>query len=175
MKRPIITIVITIAGLFILLLIFIYSGIYNVSQLSPHNGIVRWMINTTKNRSIATRTNHITPPALNDTSMEIAGFKHYNENCVSCHGAPGEKMDEFTKGLTPKPPKLFEHENDMEPAEIFWIIKNGIKYTAMPAFGPTHSDKDIWNIAAFLKDKLPKMSPDEYKQWHQQYAPEHED
>ena len=175
MKRTIVTVVLTIVGVIVILLIFIYSGIYNVSQLSPHNSMVRWMINTTKDRSIDTRLNSITVPALDNNTMMIAGFKHYDEMCVKCHGAPGEEMDELTKGLTPKPPKLFEHATDLEPKEAFWVVKNGIKYTAIPAFAPTHSDKDIWNIVAFLKNKLPKMSPDEYKQWHQQYGSEHDE
>ena len=175
MKKTIITVVLTLAGIVILLLTFIYSGIYNVSQLAPHNNVVRWMINKTKDRSIATRTDDIKVPALNNNSMITAGFKHYDEMCVKCHGAPGEEMDELAKGLTPDPPKLSEHTKEMEPQEAFWVIKNGIKYTAMPAFGPTHSDKDIWNIVAFLKNKLPNMSSEEYKQWQQQYSSEHEE
>lgn len=169
-KKILLTVALTLAGMIVILLIFIYSGIYNVSQLSPHNSVVQWMINTTKDRSIATRTDDIKVPSLNDNSMQIAGFKHYSEMCVTCHGAPGKKMDELTKGLTPKPPKLFEHANNMEPQELYWVVKNGIKYTAMPAFGTTHSEQDIWNIVAFLKNKLPNMSPEEYKQWNQQYA-----
>lgn len=175
MKRTIITAVLTIVGMIVILLIFIYSGIYNVSQTSPHSSMVRWMITTTKNRSIDARLHDITVPALNNNSMIIAGFKHYDEMCVTCHGAPGEEMDELTKGFTPKPPKLFEHAKDLEPKEVFWVVKNGIKYTAMPAFGPTHTDKEVWNIVAFLKNKLSDMSPEEYKQWHQQYGSEHEE
>lgn len=173
MKRTIITVVLTLVTVAVIILIFIYSGIYNVSQLSPHNSVVRWMINTAKDRSVRSRIEDIKVPTLNDSTMIVAGFKHYNEMCVTCHGAPGEEMDELTKGLTPKPPKLFEHAKELEPNEAFWIVKNGIKYTAMPAFAPTHTEKDIWNIVAFLKNKLGTMSPAEYKQWQQQFAEEH--
>ncbi len=174
MKKTVITVLLTMAGSAVVFLIFIYSGIYNVSQLAPHNSLVRWMINKTKDRSIDSRIDDIKLPALSDNTMIVAGFKHYNEMCVKCHGAPGEEMNEMTKGLTPEPPKLFEHGKKMEPNEAFWVIKNGIKYTAMPAFGPTHSDQDIWNIVAFLKNKLTNMSPEEYKQWEQQYGTKHE-
>ncbi len=173
MKRTIITVVLTLVTVAVIIFIFIYSGIYNVGQLSPHNSVVRWMINTTKDRSVHSRIEDIKVPPLNDNTMIVAGFKHYNEMCVTCHGAPGEEMDELTKGLTPKPPKLFEHAKELEPKEIYWVVKNGIKYTAMPAFAPTHSEQDIWNIIAFLKNKLSTMSPDEYKQWKQQYPSGH--
>ncbi len=175
MKKTILIIVLTIVAINVILLLFIYSGIYNVSQLAEHNSLMRWMINTTKDRSIDSRTDDIKVPPLKDSAMFVSGFKHYNEMCVKCHGAPGEEMGELTKALTPKPPKLFEHAKELKPNEVFWVVKNGIKYTAMPAFAPTHSDEDIWNIVAFLKNKLVNMSPDEYKQWKQQYPSDHQE
>jgi hypothetical protein len=33
---------------------------------------------------------------------------------------------------------------------VFWVIKNGVKMTAMPAFGKTQDDQTIWKLAAFL-------------------------
>lgn len=66
---------------------------------------------------------------------------------------------------------LSVESNDMpDTTEAFWIIKNGIKYTGMPAFGPTHSNQKIWAITDFLLNKLNKMSPQEYQQWYQKYA-----
>lgn len=157
----------------VVLLLFVFSGLYNVSQLAPHNRVVRWIINKTKDRSIGSRAENIRVPPLDDNAMVVSGFKDYSAMCVKCHGAPGEEMGELTKGLTPKPPKLFEYVKELEPNEVFWTVKNGIKFTAMPAFGPTHSDEDIWNIVAFLKNRLVKMSPAEYKQWKQQYPADH--
>src|SRR3546814_5441303 len=51
----------------------------------------------------------------------------------------------------------------LTPAQQFWIIKHGIKMTAMPAWGKTHPDPLIWDMVAFVR-KLPGMSPTEYKQ-----------
>ena len=30
----------------------------------------------------------------------------------------------------------------MNPAELFWVTKHGIKMTGMPAWGATHGDTD---------------------------------
>ena len=35
-------------------------------------------------------------------------------------------------------------------------MSNGIKMTAMPAFGPTHDEATIWNIVAFV-EQLPAI------------------
>ena len=74
--------------------------------------------------------------------------------CEECHGAPGVERSEMGKGLYPRGPKLLWAAKEDSPSELFWITKNGIKMTGMPAFGPTHSDEEIWAIVAFVK-KLP--------------------
>ena len=43
----------------------------------------------------------------------------------------------------------------------FWVIKNGIKLTGMPAWGASHTDDDIWALVAFI-NQLDEMSADEY-------------
>ena len=170
MKKILLTIFITLLVIIGVFIIFIFSGTYNISQLSHHNGITQWAINTTKTHSIDSRIKEIKVPPMNDTALLQEGFSHYNEMCSTCHGGPGIDPDELAKGLYPKPP-VFYKSNDMpDTSEAFWIIKNGIKYTSMPAFGPTHSDQKIWAITDFLLNKMNKMSPEEYQQWKEKYA-----
>ena len=64
-------------------------------------------------------------------------------------------------GLYPRPPDLTEHLS-ASPAEEFWVIKHGIKMSAMPAWGKTHDDRSIWGIVAFLQ-KLPGLTPEQYR------------
>ena len=152
---------ITIGVLIAAFLIFIYSGIYNVSAMVPHNKLTLWVINTVKDNSIEHHSKNIKIPNLNDSSMVMTGFDHYREMCVGCHGAPGIKRDEGGQGLYPHPPNLAHSAVEMPASQLFWITKNGIKFTGMPAFGKTHSDKKIWDIVAFLK-KLPGMTKEQY-------------
>lgn len=51
----------------------------------------------------------------------------------------------------------------VEPKAAFWIIKHGIKMSAMPAWGGSHDDATIWSMVAFLR-KLPDMTPAQYKE-----------
>ena len=170
MKKIILTVIITLVVLVAGFTAYIYSGAFNVSQLVPHKAITLRLIRTTLHRSIDKRIKNIQVPPLNDTSMFIEGFRHYNEMCTMCHGAPGIDPDEMVEGLYPKPPRFYKSRFMPEPNESFWIIKNGIKLTSMPAFGPTHSDRKIWSIAAFLLDKMNKMSPEEYQLWRKKYS-----
>ena len=81
--------------------------------------------------------------------------------CLSCHGAPGKVQTEMSKGLNPQAPDLAESSREMTAGELFWITKNGIKMTGMPAWGLTHTDDKIWPIVAFIK-KLPEITGAEY-------------
>ncbi len=49
----------------------------------------------------------------------------------------------------------------MEEAELFWVTKNGIRFTGMPAWGPSMTDAQIWDITAFLTT-LPEMTAADY-------------
>lgn len=157
-----ITVILTIAGISVLGFLFMISGIFNPSALVPHTRLTLWAINTTKDISIERRAKKITVPELNDPTLIKIGFEHYNEMCVVCHAAPGIEKSEFAKGLYPHPPRLYKETQDLEPKETFWIIKNGIKLTGMPAFGPTHSDEKIWAITSFVLNKLGNMTPEDY-------------
>ncbi len=166
------TVVITLASLSLLLFLFIFSGIFNPDALTPHSHFTKWAITTTKNISINKRIKNINVPYLDDTTMIQTGFVHYNEMCVTCHSAPGMGESEIAKGLYPEPPELYRYAGKMDPKETFWVIKNGIKMTGMPAFALTHDDQKIWAITAFIKNKLGNMTPEEYKSWQKKFKNE---
>lgn len=53
---------------------------------------------------------------------------------------------------------------------MFWVIKNGIGMTGMPAWGPCHSDEELWDIVAFRR-QLPDMSVEEYPALDRRFPP----
>ena len=124
--------------------------------------------------SIMKRTKNIEVPDLKDSTKYATGFRHYDEMCAICHGAPGIEESEFAEGLYPEPPEFTERANIPGAAGGYWIIKNGIKMTGMPAFSPTHSEEELWSIIAFLVNRLPGMTESEYKSMKEMYPPEDE-
>lgn len=147
-------------------LLFTYSGAYNISTNNHDSAVINWFLDTGMTRSVQHYAKRIKPPPLTDPVLVTAGFRHYREMCVSCHGAPGATAGEIAKGLWPDAPDLAKTVPDWTPAQLFWITKKGVKFTAMPAWGPTHDDRKIWSIVAFL-EKLPHLSPTDYEQMEQ--------
>jgi len=73
--------------------------------------------------------------------------------CKMCHGIRGNGNGRLARGLEPAP-RNFTCEDTMKSlsdGQLFWIIKNGSKGTAMQAHKFTLSDKDIWQIIHYLK------------------------
>lgn len=149
--------------LVILAALFIFSGRYNIAAVEPHSTAERWLFATVRDQSVTSHSQVIQPPSsLTDPARIQAGFHEYQEMCFTCHGAPGRKPSEIGQGLNPEPPKLdAEAVQARSDAQLFWIVKNGLRMTGMPAFGPTHDEETLWSIVAFLR-KLPEIKPQEY-------------
>ena len=142
--------------------IFIYMGVYNIGADAPHSRLVYGTLEELRERAIRHHSQGIEPPAdLNDPKRIAAGAGLYNEMCTGCHLGPGVERSELSQGLYPAAPEL-ANSSDRSASEQFWIIKHGVKLSAMPAWGKTHDDQLIWDMVAFLR-QLPKISVSQYK------------
>lgn len=148
---------------------FIYFGMYDVAATNPHFGITYWTMRTVMHRSVKRQARDFTVPELDDPQMVHAGFRNFHAMCVTCHGAPGVTPSEISKGLYPRAPDLAIAAKDWAPAELFVIIKRGIKMSGMPAWEATHSGDEIWDLVAFLK-QYPAMPASEYQEAVEYYA-----
>ena len=141
--------------------LFIYSGIYNVSAADGHTQAVDWVLHTAMHRSVAQRAGGIDVPAdLDDQERIRQGAQAYDQLCVACHLKPGQSDTLVRQGLTPTPPDL-TLKGHWDAREQFWIIDNGIKMTGMPAWGESHGEEDLWDLTAFLQ-RLPSLSESQY-------------
>ena len=149
---------------------YTYSGFYDVAASQPDGAATRWLLTVVRDRSIARRSAAIAVPKLDDPKLVHEGFEHYHEMCAGCHLAPGMASSEIRAGLNPQPPVLATVVAGESPARLFWVIKNGVKMTGMPAWGTSHSDQMIWAMVAFLQ-KLPRMTPAEYQTMEKSLGP----
>jgi mono/diheme cytochrome c family protein len=162
MKTPAVILAVVVVGI-IATVGFAYSGIYDVSASSSHSGLVNWLLSTTSHASMERRAKDIEVPDLDDDALVLAGVNDFDSMCTGCHGAPGRDPEAMGKGLNPSAPDLAEEAAELSPAELFWVTKNGIKMTGMPAWGATHGDDSIWPVVAFMT-KLPGLDETAYQQ-----------
>jgi len=142
--------------------LFVESGLYNIGADDHHTKIVLAMIEQLRERSIGVRARAVEVPPLEDPKRVMAGAQRYAALCVGCHLAPGVTKSDIRPGLYPHPPNLAQ-EDTKDTQRAFWIIKHGIKMSAMPAWGKTLDDAAIWDIISFIR-KMPDISADQYRQ-----------
>jgi mono/diheme cytochrome c family protein len=148
-----------VAGFFLL----IYSGIYNIAATEPHTKPVRWVMTTMKQNSIRARAKDIVVPVITESAQIHRGLALYRDLCALCHGAPGISPTQIGVGILPTPPFLAAQGRDWSPAELYWVIKHGLKFAGMPSFGLKLNEPELWALVAFLT-QLPTLSPKEYHQ-----------
>jgi mono/diheme cytochrome c family protein len=141
---------------------FIGSGIYNIGADDHHTKFVLAVIEQLRDRSIEARTRRVELHTVSDPARIAAGAQRYAALCVTCHLAPGVTKSDLRPGLYPHPPNLAQEEIPAEQ-RAFWIIKHGIKMSAMPAWGKTLDDAAIWDLVAFVR-RLPELTPETYAQ-----------
>jgi mono/diheme cytochrome c family protein len=160
--RSALTVTGTLSVLVLGAMTFVASGLYDIGADDHHTRIVLSLIEQLRERSIAARLDGITPPSLEQPTQIVVGADLYAGHCVGCHLAPGVTTSDLRPGLYPHPPNLTQAA-DMDARRMFWAIKHGIKMTAMPAWGKTLSDAQIWELVAFVR-KMPAMSRETYQQ-----------
>lgn len=149
---------ISLAGVFA----FVYSGSFDVTATNPHWDITRRLLGTLREQSIQNQARNVKVPELDDPARVHAGFQNFHSMCVACHNAPGAAPTEISKGLYPQAPNLAQSVKSRTEAELYMIIKHGIKMSGMPAWEPSHSGDEIWSLVAFLRT-LPNISDEEYQ------------
>ena len=143
-------------------MVLVWSGVYNIAANDPHWRITEWVLEETRERSIMVHSKGIEVRSQTDQRLLDIGFEHYNAMCLLCHNAPGYTRTEISRGLYPSPPDFGTIETELPgDAQLFWIAKNGIKMTGMPAFGSTHSEEELWGIVHFVRG-LSNLKRDEY-------------
>jgi cytochrome c553 len=143
--------------------VLVSLGLVSISASSEHWKATGWLLHYAMRRAVSTQSMGVEVPPLDDPALVLKGAGHYHTGCIACHGGPGQQRSLIARQMTPEPPFLPPRIELWEPQELFWIVKNGVKFTAMPAWSAQQRDDEVWAMVAFLR-ALPSMSPERYKQ-----------
>lgn len=87
-----------------------------------------------------------------DASEISAGQGLFSMACASCHGTDGRSPTNIGKAMYPRVLDLGSPEVQLlSNPELFWVIKNGIRFSGMPGFGNTLSDNEIWQATYYVR------------------------
>jgi mono/diheme cytochrome c family protein len=108
-------------------------------------------------------------PLPADETNLLAGARVYQQNCGGCHGKLDQDPATMSKRFYPRPPQLLPPGKGVtdDPVGVtHWVVKNGIRFSAMPSSEGKLTDQEIWQVSQFLRnaDKLPSSVQDALRQ-----------
>ena len=136
-------------------------GLFDVRASTPHSPLVAWATHTTMIHAVHDGAATLPPPSPFSAAEARAGFAIYDRDCVTCHGGPGVARAAWADGLTPSPPYLIDAPRHWTPRELYFIIANGVKMTAMPAWSTVHTPAELRQLVAFLEAQ-PNLTARDY-------------
>lgn len=163
MKKFIFGLILGIIAVPVVVYLYFVSGSAPVATSAPPMPFERTLART----ALHARMDKELPksvPVTADEAAYTAGAQIYKDHCAVCHGLPGVPQTAISKGMFPKPPKLFEGKGvtDDPAAESYWKVAGGIRMTGMPSFDTSLSTTEMWQVSLLLAnaDKLPKSVKD---------------
>jgi cytochrome c553 len=133
-----------------------------MSAASGHWAVTQWFLEFSQRRSIATHSLRVgEAPPLDDPALALRGAGHYETGCRRCHGVPGGQVPVALREMLPRPPDLRFVATRYSTAELFHVVKHGLKFTGMPGWPALQRDDEVWAMVAFLQT-LPAIGPQEY-------------
>lgn len=106
--------------------------------------------------SIPSEAKKLTNPLPSAPRILAEARKPYKDHCAVCHAEDRRGKTRLSAGLSPEVPDLrANHIQALTDGEMFYIIKNGVRFTGMPAW--EIGDDETWHLVALLR-QLPKES-----------------
>ena len=152
----------TLAVLPFAVLIVTWIGFFNVGASSGHWKITEWFLHFAMRSAVRTYALAVEVPdeLPRDAIQPAAG--HFARGCAICHGAPGEARSPAALKMLPQPPDLAHTVGEWTDAQLFRIVKHGVRFTGMPAWPTQDRDDEVWAMVAFLRE-LPTLDREPYR------------
>jgi cytochrome c553 len=143
-------------------LAFAWSGLGDIAARKGHWPFVERFLDFGMRHAVERHARGIEVPNLDDPNMVRLGAAHFHRGCAFCHGAPGIPVNPIAKHMLPPPPELAVTMRPWQPNDLFWIVKNGFKYTGMPGWVAIEREDEIWAVVAFLT-RIQKLNAEAYR------------
>ncbi|MET0343948.1 MAG: c-type cytochrome [Polyangiales bacterium] len=162
MPRWLLRVVVALPVLALTVFAGVSSGLVPVTASSGHWAITNWFLHYAMKRSVGTHARSLPEPKLDAPWLVLKGAGHYETGCRPCHGAPDLAPPVVPGAMTPHPPALSDIVGEWSARELMYVVKHGVKFTAMPAWPSQVRDDEVEAMVAFLR-ALPGLDARAYR------------
>ena len=138
--------------------VFVKTGALPAGQDVKPGRLEKWAAKTSLRATVRRESKSLKSPIEPSAENLEAGVLLYQTHCQVCHGGSDGEASPIAKGLSPDAPQLAKHGVTDDPeGVIYWKVAHGIRFTGMPGFRSSLSEKELWQMTLFLKqmDDLP--------------------
>jgi mono/diheme cytochrome c family protein len=152
-------------GVIVVIVLIVVVALIVVSQMDlsaqPEPGGSEARFATATKHWLIGKAARVVPPEPQATSADQEnGNMLYGMDCDICHGKDGRHPTEAGRNMYPRVPDLGSPAvQRWSDAQLFWIVKNGVRYSGMPAFGKVQSDKEIWDLVHYVRSLAAPAPP----------------
>ena len=161
-----------VAGILATLIVFTFGGwLYlrlgyadlraNLSTSWLESQLATTALNGSVVRHAPPQRNPIAPTEAN----LFDGARLYRDKCADCHGRPDNPVSDYGASFNPRAPQFMRAHPRLPENQDFYLVKNGVRRSAMPAWGNIMADSEIWQVVTFL-DHLDNLPPSVQQELH---------
>ena len=140
-----------------------WLGVIDIRASTGHWRVTDWFLHWVMRSSVRTAAIGAEVPDLTNPALLPLAAGHYETACADCHGSPERTRSPVTLGMFPPPPALAGVVGSWSDAQLFEIVKHGVRYTGMPAWPAQSRDDEVWAMVAFLK-RYTELDAESYRQ-----------
>ncbi|MFQ5720744.1 MAG: c-type cytochrome [Acidobacteriota bacterium] len=122
-----------------------------------------WLARSLRHLAVPRPLRIVTNPVPGGPESLSKARAHFADHCALCHGNDGKGQTQIGQNMYPKAPDMTAGSTqDLSDGELFYIIKNGVRLTGMPAWGEDTPEDDVesWNLVHFIRH-LPELNAGE--------------
>ena len=134
------------------ILLILFGLVLRGAEARPAGKWEAWMTRVAKHRILVRGSSKVNP--IRATSQNIAdGREMFSRYCFACHGFDGQGTGvPFFETVSPPIPSLASaNVQAYSDGQIYWIIKNGLWPSGMPASEGILEDDEMWSLVLYIR------------------------
>lgn len=144
--------IITAVILVLITLVGVAVSQFSLSALPEPGKVETYLATKGKHLLVARGSRGIAQSPATTPAAAAEGEKLYGAECSMCHGMDARTPTGIGRAMYPRAVDLTSSQvQGYSDAELFWITKNGVRLSGMPAFGKAETDAHIWSIVQYLR------------------------
>jgi mono/diheme cytochrome c family protein len=157
----------------------VLGNAHGFSAREQPTALETWFARIARSAAIPAGARTTVNPVSNTPQTLADARAHWADHCAVCHANDGSGDTIMGRTYPPAPDMRLPATQRLSDGELFYIIENGVRLTAMPAWGggSAHDEQESWKLVHFIRHvpqltneekaemkKLNPKSPDEYRE-----------